>query len=62
MIEKHFGNDNPASVIFDPIPSYSGNWLFTIDNLIKNAKVEHGINMFDEFYKKTYKEPLEKLF
>lgn len=60
MIEKHL--KNPASVVFDPIPSYSGDWIFTVDNLRKNAKVEEGINLWDAFYQKTYQEPLEQIF
>lgn len=61
MIEKHFGN-NPASIVFDPVPSYGGDWFFTIDNLRRNANVENDINLWDEFYKKTYLEPIEQIF
>lgn len=59
MIEKHFGKNNPASVVFDPIPSYSGDWFFTIDNLKRNV---NSVNLWDDFYRKTYQEPLEKIF
>ena len=62
MIERHFGKNNPASVVFDPVPSYGGDWFFTIDNLSRNAKWENDINLWDEFYKKTYQVPLEKIF
>lgn len=61
MIEKHFLSTglSPANAVFDPIPSYDGQWLFTIDNLRKNAKSKE---IWDDFYKEIYEEPLRKLF
>jgi len=61
-IEKIFESHNYSSVVFDPVPSYSGDWIFTIDNLIRCSKKEDGINLFQEFYNKTYKEPLVQIF
>lgn len=61
-IEEFFKSHNYSSVIFDPVPSYSGDWIFTIDNLIRCSKKEEGVNLFQEFYKKTYCEPLKKIF
>ena len=61
MIEKHFLQTglSPASAIFDPIPAYDGQWLFTINNLRKNALKKE---LWDEFYRTTYEEPLRKIF
>ena len=57
-----FNENNPASIVFDPVPSYGGDWLFSVENLRKNAIVKNGVNLFDEFYKKTYQVPLENIF
>lgn len=51
-----------VNAIFDPVPSYSGDWIFTLENLFKNAKSENGINLFQTFYEKTYAKPLEAIF
>ena len=61
-MEKFFEKYNSASIIFDPIPSYSGYWFFKLDNLLKNAKKENGVNLFQEFYNKTYAFPLKEIF
>ena len=61
-IEKYFSLYEDARIVFDPAPSYFGDWVFTIDNLIKNSKKENGVNLFKEFHKKTYQEPLKKIF
>ncbi len=61
-IEKFFPNESPVDIIFDPVPSYSGDWLFTVPNLLKNAKVVDKKNLFQEFYQKTYQKPLENIF
>lgn len=61
MIEKHFFHTglSPANAIFDPIPAYDGQWLFTIDNLRKNAKTKE---LWDNFYREIYEEPLRRIF
>ena len=61
MIEKYIAKENPASIIFDPIPSYPGYWIFPIDNLGKNANKTNGVNAWEEFYKKTYVNPLKEI-
>lgn len=61
-IEQFFEKYNFAQVIFDPIPSYGGDWFFEINNLLKNAKKENGKNLFEEFYKKTYQKPIQDIF
>lgn len=52
---------NP-SYIFDPSPSYDGEWKFDINNLLRNSKKENDVNLFEEFLKKIYKEPLLNIF
>jgi len=61
-MKDFFEQYDGSSVIFDPVPSYSGDWLFTINNLKVNAKVENGKNLFEEFYRETYQKPLEAIF
>lgn len=66
-IEDFFKQYDFASVIFDPVPSYSGDWFFGLDNLRKNSKVVkdgNGIkhNLFQEFYNREYSEPLKNIF
>ncbi len=50
------------SIVFDPIPSYDGSWFFQIASLLKNSKKEGDVNLFHNFYQKTYCEPLEEIF
>lgn len=61
MIEKKFLSSGitPASAVFDPIPSYGGEWLFTITNLQKNVKDK---NLWEKFYNETYRNYLKKAF
>lgn len=61
MIEKEFISSgiNPANAVFDPIPSYGGEWLFTINNLQKNVI---DLKEWEKFYNETYREPLKRLF
>lgn len=61
-MEEFFEQFNGSSVIFDPVPSYSGDWIFTINNLKTNAKVVNGKNLYEEFYRETYQKPLEEIF
>lgn len=61
-VEKYFEPYNSVSIIFDPIPSYKGDWGFDIENLIKNSKKEQGINLFSDFYNITYCDPLKEIF
>jgi len=62
MIEKFFSN-NLADEVFDPSPSYSGDWYFGVENLLKNAiTTEDGKNLFQEFYKEVYEKNLEEIF
>ncbi len=51
-----------ASFIFDPIPSYDGDWQFTLNNLLKNAKKENGQNLFQKYWEETYAKPLTEIF
>ena len=57
-IEKYFDEMGGPNIIFNPIPSFRGIWSISYDNLLKNAKVENGKNLFLEFMKKYYDEPL----
>lgn len=61
MIEKEFLSSgiNPANAVFDPIPSYGGEWLFTIINLKNNVLDKE---LWNNFYNETYRNPLKKLF
>ncbi len=61
-IEKYFDSQKNASIIFDPIPSYDGDWYFDLENLFKNAKKENGNNLFQAFFDKTYATPLINIF
>lgn len=61
-IGKYFEPYGGVSAIFDPIPAYSGDWVFSLNNLLRNAKKENGVNLFQEFYEKTYAKPLEAIF
>ncbi len=65
VIEKTISNCN-ARLIFDPIPSYKEEWSFNIKNLINNAKVikngDKEQNLFQDFFKKIYQEPLLNIF
>lgn len=61
-IEEFFKQYNSAAVVFDPIPSYSGDWIFTINNLQRNALKKDGKNLFEEFYRTTYQQPLTEIF
>ena len=62
MIEKSFNIENPASIIFDPIPSYGGDWRFSLEDLKMNALVENNVNLFQEWFKKVYQQPLIEIF
>ena len=57
-IEKYFEKFDGPVAVFDPIPSFQGEWDISYDNLVKNAKVENGKNLFEEFMRKNYDEPL----
>lgn len=61
MIEKYFLSSgiSPENVVFDPIPSYGGQWLFTINNFRRNVIDK---KLWDDFYNETYNEPLKKIF
>ena len=61
-IEKYFDELKGPEAVFNPIPSFAGEWFISYDNLTKNAKIENGKNLFLEFMKKNYDEPLFKLF
>ncbi len=61
-IEKFVEPYGNADLIFDPVPSYSGDWLFTVDNLIRNSKKDGKINLFQELWKEIYERPLEEIF
>ena len=61
-IEKFLEGQNGASLVFDPVPSYRGDWLFEIANLITNAKIENNKNLFQEFYHQNYENELIKIF
>lgn len=60
-IEKFIGSES-ASIIFDPIPSYGGSWSFELENLEKNALKENGKNLFNEFMKKNFSDPMMAIF
>ena len=61
MIEKQFliAGINPSNAVFDPIPSYDGNWSFTMQNMRRNTKDKE---LWDSFYNSIYEEPLKKIF
>jgi len=61
-IEKFFEPYNNSSIVFDPIPSYSGYWDFEIENLIKNSKKENGVNLFQQFIEDIYLKKIGKIF
>lgn len=61
-IEKYFEKFDGPVAVFDPIPSFQGEWDISYDNLVKNAKVENGKNLFEEFMRKNYDEPLYAIF
>ena len=61
-IEKYFDSLGGPEVVFNPIPSFSGGWLIFYENLVKNAKVENGQNLFLNFMKKNYDDPLYAIF
>ncbi len=63
-IEEYFEKFNGAAIIFDPIPSYDGDWIFDIDNLAINSLKDKDTkkNLFDEFIFNTYILPLKKIF
>ena len=61
-IEETFKKYGYADLIFDPTPSYGGSWFFHVKNLKELSKVENGINLFEEFLKRTYFDELEKIF
>lgn len=61
-IENFFEQYNSASVVFDPVPSYRGDWVFTLENLFRNSKVENNIKLFQEFFDRTYANPMESIF
>jgi hypothetical protein len=61
-IDSFFKNENYSDIIFDPTPSYDGDWIFSAKNLIKNSKRDKGINLFEEYYNNTYIKPLSKYF
>jgi len=65
-IEDYFKDYDGPSVIFNPAPTYTGEWCFPLDNLFKNSRIikdgEKRINAFGEFYKKTYINPIMEMF
>ncbi len=61
-IEKYFPENDQGCIVFDPIPSYEGEWSFSIANLKRNAKKVDGKNLWDEFFAKTYLQPLQSYF
>ena len=62
-IEEIFKNYGSSDIIFDPIPSYDGDWLFGMNNLHKNALIsEDKKNLFDEFFKEIYVQPIKQMF
>lgn len=61
-IERYFDALGGPDAVFDPIPSFAQELFISFDNLEKNAKKENGKNLFLEFKKKTYDEPLMKIF
>ncbi len=60
-IEKYFLQEM-ADAVFDPVPSYDGDWTFEPENLLKNSKKENGKNLFAQFLQKTYYEPINQIF
>lgn len=52
-IEDFFKNDD-GYVVFNPAPTYDGEWDFEITNLEKNSLQENNINLFKEFVNRTY--------
>ena len=58
-IEKYFENPD---VIFDPVPSYVGIWLFGTNNLVKNSKKENGENLFQKYYQNNVTDKLKGYF
>ena len=61
-IERYFDALGGPDAVFDPIPSFAQELFISFDNLEKNAKKENGKNLFLEFKKKTFDEPLMKIF
>lgn len=61
MIEKYFvlSGITPSDAVFDPIPSYGGDWLIPIYNLPKNVKEK---DLWENYYNETYRKPLEEIF
>lgn len=61
-IEHYFEAIDGPDAVFDPIPSFNQELFISFDNLEKNAKKENGKNLFLEFKKKNFDEPLMKIF
>ncbi len=62
-IEEYFEQFNGVDIIFDPIPTYEGNWRFGMDILKDNALIDSSNqNMLEEFINKTYFDILKQLF
>lgn len=58
MIENYFDQVSLVNNIFDPVPSYADLWYFNLENIINNCDKEK----WEEFYKNSYKNKLNKLF
>lgn len=58
-IEKYL----KPSDVFDPIPTYDGQWVFSLDeNFSRNAIVDGDINLFIKFMEENYCKPLYEIF
>ena len=51
-----------VNIIFDPIPSYAGEWSFNVENFKRNAIIKDQVNLWEEFFYETYQKPIQKIF
>lgn len=58
-IEEYFKKLGSSEAVFNPIITYPGDWYFWLTNLKKFSKEENGKNLFDDFYDRTYKQPIK---
>ncbi len=61
-IDEYFNKYNNALAIFDPTPSYPYNFHINISDLVNNSKRDNKYNLFENFYNRTYKNYMLKIF